>query len=124
MPKILLVDDEQMNRDPLARRLTRRGHEVVLATNADQAVAMTRQERPDVVLMDIGLPGKNGYEATREIKADPTVSATPIIALTGFAMEDERAKALSEGCDDYDTKPVDLARLLQKIEALLGADKS
>ena len=78
MPKILLVDDEQMNRDPLARRLTRRGHEVVLATNADQAVAMTRQERPDVVLMDIGLPGKNGYEATREIKADPTVSATPI----------------------------------------------
>ena len=124
MPKILLVDDEQMNRDPLARRLTRRGYEVGQATNADQAIAMTRQEQPDVVLMDIGLPGKTGYEATREIKADPAISAIPIIALTGFAMEDERAKALSEGCDDYDTKPVELARLLQKIEALLGTGKA
>ncbi len=124
MPKILLVDDEEINRDPLSRRLKRRGYEVMTAADADQAVATARQEQPELILMDIGLPGKDGYQATAELKADSATLHIPIIALTGFVMEDELNKALEVGCNDYDTKPVDLARLLRKMEALLGSSET
>lgn len=121
MARILLVEDNEMNRDMLSRRLTRSGHEVLLAIDGEQAVAMTAGERPDIVLMDIGLPGIDGWEATRRIRADePTV---PIVALTAHAMSGERERALAAGCDDFDTKPVDLPRLLGKIDALLAGSR-
>jgi CheY-like chemotaxis protein len=120
MPKILLVEDNEMNRDMLSRRLQRRGYEVVIAVDGEQGVAMARAESPALVLMDMSLPGLDGWEATRQLKADAASRAIPVIALTAHAMSGDREKALEAGCDDFDTKPIELDRLLGKIEALLA----
>ena len=122
MARILLVEDNEMNRDMLSRRLNRRGFEVLIAEDGGLAVSMTQAERPDIVLMDMSLPVIDGWEATRRLKADPETAGIPIIALTAHAMESDRERALEVGCDDYDSKPVDLPRLLGKIETLLGSD--
>lgn len=119
MPKILLVEDNEMNRDMLSRRLARKGHEIVCAVDGRQGVAMAATESPDLILMDMSLPVMDGWEATRTLKADDATRAIPIIALTAHAMDGDEQKARDAGCDDYDTKPVDLTRLLGKIEALL-----
>ena len=119
MPKILLVEDNEMNRDMLSRRLARRGYEVVIATDGAQAVAMAESEAPALILMDMSLPVLDGWEATRRIKANPALRAIPIIALTAHAMAGDREKTLEAGCEDYDTKPIELPRLLGKVEALL-----
>ncbi len=119
MPKLLLVEDNEDNRDMLSRRLIRKGYEVSIAVDGAEGVAKAQSERPDLILMDMSLPIMDGWEATRQVKADPRTSATPVIALTAHAMAGDREKAVAAGCDDYDTKPVDLPRLLQKIEALL-----
>lgn len=124
MAKILLVEDNEMNRDMLLRRLTRRGYEVVIAVDGGQGVAMAQSEAPDLILMDMDLPVLNGWEATREIKAKPGMQAIPIIALTAHAMMGDREKALEAGCDDYDTKPIEFSRLLGKIETVLGKEAS
>src|SRR2546430_11975796 len=124
MAKILLVEDNEMNRDMLSRGLIKKGYEVVMAVDGEQGVTMARSEKPDLILMDISLPVKDGWTATRELKADPATQAVPIIALTAHAMAGDRQKALEAGCNDYDSKPVELARLLGKIEALLGAAPS
>jgi two-component system cell cycle response regulator DivK len=121
MAKILLVEDNEMNRDMLSRRLQRRGHEVVCAVDGAEGVEMARNETPGLILMDMSLPGIDGWEASRQLKADPLTSTIPIIALTAHAMSNDRERALEAGCDDYDTKPVELPRLLGKIDALLGA---
>ena len=120
MARILLVEDNEMNRDMLSRRLVRRGYEVTLALDGEQGVAMARSATPALILMDMSLPGLDGWEATRQIKAAPETRSIPVIALTAHAMAGDREKALAAGCDDFDTKPVDLERLLGKIEALLG----
>jgi CheY-like chemotaxis protein len=117
---ILLVEDNPENREMLGRRLTRRGYRLSFAVDGEQAVALTRSERPDIVLMDLSLPIIDGWEATRQIKADPAFAAIPIIALTAHAMEGDRERAIAAGADDYDTKPVDLERLIGKIEAVIG----
>ena len=122
MPKILIVEDNEMNRDMLSRRLIRRGYEVVIAIDGDQGVAVVKSARPDLVLMDMSLPTVDGWEATKRLKADPLTRGIPIIGLSAHAMAGDREKAMEVGCDDYDTKPVDLPRLLQKIETLLVAD--
>jgi CheY-like chemotaxis protein len=118
--KILLVEDNEMNRDMLSRRLERRGFRVVLALDGRSGVAMAETEAPDLILMDMSLPVFDGWEATRRIKASPAMRHIPIIALTAHAMSSDRDRALDAGCDDYDTKPIDLARLLGKVEALLN----
>ena len=118
MPKVLIVEDNEMNRDMLSRRLERRGFVVVIAIDGAQGVAMSKTERPDIVLMDMSLPVMNGWEATRAIKADPTTQRMPVIALTAHSMPGDREKAMEAGCDDYDTKPVELPRLLEKMAAL------
>jgi two-component system, cell cycle response regulator DivK len=115
--KILLVEDNEMNRDMLSRRLQRRGYEVDLAVDGEQGVAMAQAAAPDLILMDMSLPVIDGWEATRRLKEDPATQHIPIIALTAHAMSGDREKALAAGCDDYDTKPTDLPRLLAKIEA-------
>ena len=120
MAKILLVEDNEMNRDMLSRRLLRKGYEVVMAVDGGQAVAMAQSEKPDLILMDMSLPVIDGWEATRRVKADETSSRIPIIALTAHAMSGDRERALSAGCDDYDTKPIEMPRLLEKIDALLA----
>ncbi len=120
MAKILLVEDNEMNRDMLSRRLVRRGYEVVVAVDGREGVAKARAEAPALVLMDMSLPVLDGWEATRELRADPATRAIPIIALTAHAMAGDREKALAVGCDDFDTKPIELERLLGKIEALLA----
>jgi len=109
-----------MNRDMLSRRLIRKGHEVIIALDGEQGVAMARDRAPDIVLMDMSLPVIDGWEATRRIKANASTCRLPVIALTAHAMAGDRDRALAAGCDDYDTKPVDLARLLGKIEALVS----
>ncbi len=119
--KILLVEDNDMNRDMLTRRLTRRGYAVVAAVDGLAAVEAALQEQPDVVLMDMGLPVLDGWEATRQIKANPRTASIPIIALTAHAMAEDRERALDAGCDDFDTKPVDFERLRAKIAALIPA---
>jgi CheY-like chemotaxis protein len=119
MPKILLVEDNEMNRDMLSRRLQRKGYDVLIATDGEQGVVVAQTEQPDLILMDMSLPVLDGWEATRKIKADPAISAVPVIALTAHAMAGDQEKCVAAGCDDYDTKPVDLARLLGKIELLL-----
>ncbi|MEM7179099.1 MAG: response regulator [Pseudomonadota bacterium] len=119
MVKILLVEDNEMNRDMLSRRLLRRGYDVVMAVNGELALSMTLEEKPDLILMDMSLPIIDGWEATRRLKSDPETGAIPVIALTAHAMASDRDKAMEAGCDDYDSKPVDLARLLGKIQALL-----
>lgn len=120
MTRILLVEDNEMNRDMLSRRLARRGFEVLIAENGQTGVDLTLSEKPDLVLMDMSLPIMDGWEATRRLKADPDTSAIPIIALTAHAMASDRELAIEAGCDDYDSKPVDLPRLLGKIEQLLA----
>ncbi len=119
MPRILLVEDNENNRDMLSRRLQRKGYEVILAEDGRQALEKAEAEKPDLVLMDMSLPEIDGWEATRRLKANPLTAAMPVIALTAHAMSGDREKAMEAGCDDYDTKPVDLASLLAKMEALL-----
>jgi CheY-like chemotaxis protein len=119
MTKILLVEDNEMNQDMLSRRLQRKGYAVVLAVDGGQGVALAQSEAPDLILMDMSLPVLDGWEATRQIKAAAETSTIPIIALTAHAMSGDREKAIDAGCDDYDTKPIELPRLLAKIEALL-----
>ncbi len=120
--KILLVEDNELNRDMLSRRLVLRGHEVVIAEDGRMALEMALREFPDLVLMDLGLPVMDGWEATRRLKADARTAALPVIALTAHAMADDRMRAIEAGCDDFDTKPVDLDRLLGKVGALVGSD--
>ena len=121
LAKILLVEDNEMNRDMLSRRLARKGYEVVLACDGQAGVDMAESEAPDLVLMDMSLPVLDGWEATRRLKANERTRHLPVIALTAHAMSGDRDKALEAGCNDYDTKPIDLARLLGKIETLLAA---
>jgi CheY-like chemotaxis protein len=121
MPKILLVEDNEMNRDMLSRRLVRSGFEVAIAVDGRQGVEMATTEKPDLILMDMSLPVMNGWEATQRVKADPATRAIPVIALTAHAMNDDRDKAIAAGCDDFDTKPVDLPRLLEKITSQLNS---
>jgi CheY-like chemotaxis protein len=119
MPRILLVEDNEMNRDMLSRRLERRGFTILIAVDGAQGVAMARSEAPQLILLDMSLPVLDGWEVARQLKADPKTRAIPIIALTAHAMAGDREKALEAGCDDYDTKPIELPRLLEKIGALL-----
>jgi two-component system, cell cycle response regulator DivK len=119
MTKILLVEDNEMNRDMLSRRLVRKGYDVVMALDGRQAVEMASGESPDLIIMDMSLPIIDGWEATRQVKAAPETRAIPVIALTAHAMAGDREKAIEAGCDDYDTKPIDLPRLLGKIAMLL-----
>jgi two-component system, cell cycle response regulator DivK len=123
MQKILLVEDNEMNRDMLSRRLLRNGYEVVIAVDGQQGVNMALSERPALILMDMSLPVIDGWDATRRIKADAATRGIPVIGLTAHAMAGDREKAMEAGCEDYDTKPIELARLLGKIAALL-ADKA
>jgi two-component system, cell cycle response regulator DivK len=124
MLRLLYVEDNEMNRDMLSRRLRRRGFEVLMAADGEQGVAMATAERPDLILMDMSLPVLDGWEATRRLKAAPDTEQIPVIGLTAHAMATDRDKCLAAGCDDYDTKPVELPRLLEKIERLLGAGAS
>jgi len=120
MPKILLVEDNEMNRDMLSRRLARRGYDVLIAADGQAGVEMAASTTPDLILMDMSLPVIDGWQATRQIKSADETRVIPVIALTAHVMSDDRQKALDAGCDDYDSKPVDLERLIGKIESLLG----
>jgi CheY-like chemotaxis protein len=120
MPRILLVEDNELNRDMLSRRLTKKGYEILMAVDGESGVELALSLKPDLILMDMSLPIMDGWEATRRIKAHPDSGDIPVIALTAHAMEDDRQRALEAGCDDYDTKPIELARLLLKIAELLG----
>lgn len=118
MAKILLVEDNEMNRDMLSRRLERRGYQVIIAVDGEEGLRLAQAERPDLILMDMSLPLLDGWEVTRQLKTAPQTRSIPIIALTAHAMAGDREKALEAGCDDYDTKPVEMTRLLTKIEQL------
>lgn len=120
MAKLLLVEDNEMNRDMLSRRLMRKGYDVIVAVDGAQGVEMAKTESPDLILMDMSLPVLDGWEATRQLKADAATQSIPVIALTAHAMSGDREKALEAGCDDYDSKPIEFPRLLGKIETLLG----
>jgi two-component system, cell cycle response regulator DivK len=120
MARILLVEDNEMNRDMLSRRLERKGYEVVMAVNGQEAIDFAASEKPDLILMDMSLPVLDGWEATRRLKASEQTAQIPIIALTAHAMPDDERKAHKAGCDDFDTKPIELVRLLAKIESFLG----
>jgi len=122
MAKILLVEDNEMNRDMLSRRLIKRGYDVIVAVDGEQGVKMAAAEMPDLILLDMSLPIMDGWEAAGKLKSESATQSIPIIALTAHAMSGDREKALSAGCDDYDTKPVELKRLLEKMEALIGKD--
>lgn len=124
MSKILVVEDDAMNRDMLARRLVWEGFEVTTATNGAEAVELAGAERPDLILMDLGIPLLNGWQATHRIKSQPETNHIPVIALTAYALTEDRAKSLAAGCDDYETKPVDFPRLLGKIEQFLKRSAS
>lgn len=124
MSRLLLVEDNEMNRDMLSRRLLRQGFEVLIAVDGQQALDMVKQDRPDLILMDLSLPVMDGWEATRRLKQDPETQKIPIIALTAHAMDGDRAQIEATGCNDYDTKPVELPRLLQKIAQLLRPKES
>ncbi len=124
MAKVLLVEDNEMNRDMLSRRLSKRGHEVVIAVDGAEGVAKARSERPDLILMDMSLPVLHGWDATRELRKHPETQSIPVIALTAHAMSGDREKAMEAGCDDFDTKPVELPRLLEKMEKLLAGSKA
>jgi two-component system cell cycle response regulator DivK len=119
--KILLVEDNELNRDMLSKRLARKGYEVVVAVDGQEAVAMAKATLPDLILMDLSLPILNGWEATQQIKADAKTHHIPIIALTAHAMPGDKEKALQAGCNEYDTKPVELTRLIEKMDKLLSA---
>ena len=121
MPRLLLIEDNDLNRDALSRLLARQGFKVLAARDGAEGVELALQERPDLILMDLGLPLIDGHEATRLLRATPVTAGIPIIALTAHAMETDREAALSSGCDDFETKPVVLGRLIAKIGALLGA---
>jgi CheY-like chemotaxis protein len=121
MPKILIVEDNEMNRDMLSRRLARQGFEIALAVDGKQGVEMAAREKPDLILMDMCLPVMNGWEATEKVKSNPATRDIPVIALTAHAMSEDRDKCIAAGCNDFDTKPVDLPRLLEKIKALIPA---
>ncbi len=116
MPTILIVEDNEMNRDMLRRRLSRKGYSVLVAQDGVEGLSVARSESPDLIIMDLSLPIVDGWEASRRLKADSTTSAIPIIALTAHAMSTDKEKALAAGCDDFDTKPIDFNRLLQKID--------
>jgi two-component system, cell cycle response regulator DivK len=120
MPRLLYIEDNEMNRDMLSRRLQRRGFEVMIAADGEQGMVMAAAEKPDLILMDMSLPVLDGWEATRRLKAAPDTRRIPIIGLTAHAMATDRERCLEAGCDEYDTKPVELGRLLEKIERLLG----
>lgn len=120
MTRVLLVEDNELNRDMLSRRLARRGFEVLLALDGEEGIRMTREQRPDIVLLDMSLPVIDGLEAARQLKADPATHDIPLLALTAHALTEDRERALAAGCDDFDTKPVDLTRLLDKMGALLS----
>jgi CheY-like chemotaxis protein len=120
MARLLLVEDNEMNRDMLSRRLERRGYQVLIAVDGQQGLDLAAAEKPELVLLDMSLPVVDGWEVARRLKADPALKNIPVIALTAHAMSGDRERALESGCDDYDTKPVELPRLLQKIEALLA----
>lgn len=120
MAKILIVEDNEMNRDMLSRRLKRKGYDVIMAVDGEQGVSMAKSEIPDIILMDMSLPIIDGWEATKQIKTDEKTQSIPIIALTAHAMTGDREKAIEAGCDDYDTKPIELTRLLGKIEVLIS----
>jgi len=122
MAKLLLVEDNEMNRDMLSRRLQRRGYEVIMAVDGEEAITLTLSEVPDLILMDMSLPLLDGWEATRRLKAAPQTQSIPILALTAHAMEGDRDKAIEAGCDDYDSKPIEFPRLLAKIQTLLGEE--
>lgn len=122
MTRILLVEDDEMNRDMLSRRLIKRGYDVIMATDGEQGVSLARTGSPDIILMDMSLPVMDGWTATMTLKADAATADIPVIALTAHAMAGDQEKALAAGCDDFDTKPVELVRLLGKIEALVGGD--
>jgi CheY-like chemotaxis protein len=124
MPTLLYIEDNEMNRDMLSRRLQRRGFEVLIASDGEQGVAMAAAEKPDLILMDMSLPVLDGWQATRRLKAAPDTAGIPVIGLTAHAMATDRDRCLEAGCDDYDTKPVELTRLLEKIERLLGPSAS
>ena len=120
MPKILLVEDNELNRDMLSRRLVRNGFEVIMAVDGKAGVDMALSETPDLILMDMSLPVMDGWEATRQVKANPLTARIPVIALTAHAMVEDREKAISAGCNDFDSKPIELPRLLEKMKALLA----
>ena len=120
MTRILIVEDDELNRDMLSRRLQKKGYETLIAVDGSQGVAIARAESPALVLMDMSLPVMDGWEATRQLKAEPRTRSIPVIALTAHALAGEREKALAAGCDEFDTKPIDLPRLLAKMEALLA----
>lgn len=120
MPRILLIEDNALNCDMLSRRLARKGYEVAVASDGEQGLRDAKEQNPDLILMDMGLPIVDGWEATRRLKANPATREIPIIGLTAHAMEGDRDKAVAAGCNDYDTKPVDIDRLVTKIDALLG----
>lgn len=122
--KILLVEDNEMNRDMLSRRLARQGFEVTVAVNGEEGVGLATSTQPDLILMDLSLPVVDGWEATRRIKAEPATARIPVIVLTAHAMVEEKEKAMAAGCDDFDIKPVDFPRLIGKINALLGRNSS
>ncbi len=122
MIRILLVEDNEMNRDMLSRRLERKGFEILIAVDGAQGIQMAQTEAPDLILMDMSLPLLDGWEATRQLKSLPETQNIPVIALTAHAMAGDREKCLASGCDDYDTKPIELARLLTKIQTLLGQE--
>lgn len=124
MAKILLVEDNEMNRDMLSRRLERKGYQVIIAVDGNEGVAKAQTEAPDLILMDMSLPVLDGWEATKILKTFPATQTIPVIALTAHAMAGDREKALQAGCDDYDTKPIELPRLLEKIEKLLPRQSS
>jgi len=119
MSKLLLIEDNEMNRDMLARRLQRRGYEVIVAIDGQEGIEVANRERPDLILLDMSLPVLDGWSAAGVLKSGPPTKGIPIVALTAHAMAGERERAMEAGCDEYETKPIDLARLLQKIEALL-----
>jgi len=123
MAKVLLVEDNEMNRDMLSRRLIRRGFEVVFAVDGKQGVDLARSEKPDIILMDMSLPVMDGWQATRCVKSDDATRSVPVIGLTAHAMSGDRERAIAAGCDDYDTKPVEIERLIGKMERLLGVAK-
>ena len=123
MSKLLLVEDNEMNRDMLSRRLQRRGYEVLIAVDGEEGIKVAQSELPDLILMDMSLPLLDGWETTRLLKASPATSSIPVLALTAHAISGDRERALEVGCDDYDTKPVELTRLLEKIQGLISTDK-
>jgi CheY-like chemotaxis protein len=121
MAKLLLIEDNEMNRDMLSRRLERRGYQMLIAVDGEQGVSLAQTEKPDLILMDMSLPVLDGWEATRRLKAAPDTKGIPIIALTAHAMTSDEQKAREAGCDDFDTKPIELPRLLEKIQRLMAA---